>query len=75
MRMGIWVGVIGWWAVAQLGQAPAARDAVAESLDVRYARAQLQLAVLFHRAGFERVEFPGQTTNPAIPEFLDLPKN
>jgi Protein of unknown function (DUF4230) len=44
-------------------------------LDEATQRAQLQLAVLFHRAGFERVEFPGQTTNPAIPEFLDLPKN
>jgi hypothetical protein len=38
-------------------------------------RAQLQLAVLFHRAGFERVEFPGQNSSPAIPELLELPKN
>jgi len=38
-------------------------------------RAQLQLAVLFHRAGFENVEFPGQNPIPAIPDLLDLPKN
>jgi Protein of unknown function (DUF4230) len=38
-------------------------------------RAQLQLAVFFHRAGFERVEFPGQNPKLAIPDLLELPKN
>jgi hypothetical protein len=38
-------------------------------------RAQLQLAVFFHRAGFESVDFPGQNSNLAIPNLLDLPKN
>jgi hypothetical protein len=38
-------------------------------------RAQLQLAVLFHRAGFDRVEFPGQNSGPLIPNLLDVPKN
>jgi hypothetical protein len=44
-------------------------------LDEATQRAQLQLAVFFHRAGFEQVEFPGQNSNPFIPTFLDLPKN
>ncbi|MEJ0090782.1 MAG: DUF4230 domain-containing protein [Limisphaerales bacterium] len=38
-------------------------------------RAQLQLAVFFHRAGFERVDFPGQDSNLEIPESRKLPKN
>jgi hypothetical protein len=38
-------------------------------------RAELQLAVFFNQAGFERVEFPGQNSNLANPALLDLPKN
>jgi len=44
-------------------------------LDEATQRAQLQLAVFFHRAGFEQVEFPDQKSNPFIPKLLDLPKN
>jgi hypothetical protein len=38
-------------------------------------RAELQLAVFFNKAGFERVEFPAQNFNLNNPAFLDLPKN
>lgn len=38
-------------------------------------RAQLQMAVFFHRAGFENVEFSGQSSTPLIGPLLDLPKN
>jgi hypothetical protein len=44
-------------------------------LDEAMQRAQLQLAVFFHRAGFDQVEFPGQNLNPLIPTLLDMPKN
>ena len=38
-------------------------------------RAQLQLAAFFHEAGFERVEFSGQGSIPAIPDLLNPPQN
>jgi hypothetical protein len=44
-------------------------------LDEATQRAQLQLAVFFHHAGFESVEFPGQNSNLALPAILDVPKN
>jgi Protein of unknown function (DUF4230) len=44
-------------------------------LDEAKQRAQLQLAAFFQKAGFERVEFPGQGADTAIPIILDLPKN
>jgi hypothetical protein len=44
-------------------------------LDEATQRAQLQLAVFFHRAGFDQVEFPGQNSNLLIPTLLDVPKN
>ncbi len=44
-------------------------------LDEATQRAQLQLAVLFHRAGFERVEFSGSKHEAVIPDLMDLPKN
>ncbi len=44
-------------------------------LDEAMQRAQLQLAVLLNKAGFEQVEFPGQKPNPLFPTLLDLPKN
>jgi hypothetical protein len=44
-------------------------------LDEATQRAQLQLAVFFQKAGFEHVEFPGQSPGPAIPALLELPKN
>jgi len=46
-------------------------------LDEATKRAQLQLTMFFQRAGFERVEFPGQQLKLAIPELqlLELPKN
>ena len=44
-------------------------------LDEASQRAELQLALFFQKAGFERVEFPGQSSNIPIPAILDLPKN
>ena len=44
-------------------------------LDEATKRGQLQLAVLLHRAGFERVEFPGQDSKMAIPDLLAVPQN
>ena len=38
-------------------------------------RAQLQLALFFQKAGFERVEFSGQPPGAAIPTLLELPRN
>ncbi len=38
-------------------------------------RAQLQLAVIFNKAGFEHVEFPGQNSGPLIPNLLEVPNN
>jgi hypothetical protein len=38
-------------------------------------RAQLQLAMFFHAAGFDRVEFPGQNSSPLMPALLNVPKN
>jgi len=38
-------------------------------------RALWQLAVFFHNAGFERVEFPGQSADAPIPVLLEAPKN
>jgi hypothetical protein len=38
-------------------------------------RGELQLAVLLHQAGFERVEFPGYNSISGIPDILALPKN
>jgi hypothetical protein len=34
-----------------------------------------QLAVFLRNAGFERVEFPGQTTASTMPLLLEAPKN
>ena len=44
-------------------------------LDEATQRAELQLALFFQKAGFERVEFPGQSLNTLIPAISDLPKN
>jgi len=38
-------------------------------------RAMWQLAVFFRNAGFERVEFPGQSADAPIPVLLEAPKN
>jgi hypothetical protein len=38
-------------------------------------RAMWQLAVFFRNAGFERVEFPGQSADGALPLLLEAPKN
>jgi hypothetical protein len=38
-------------------------------------RAQWQLAAFFRNAGFERVEFPGQSADVAMPVLLQTPKN
>ncbi len=38
-------------------------------------RAEWQLAVFFRNAGFERVEFPGQNVDGAMPVFLEAPKD
>jgi hypothetical protein len=38
-------------------------------------RAMWQLAVFFRNAGFERVEFPGQSADTAMPVLLEAPKN
>jgi hypothetical protein len=38
-------------------------------------RAMWQLAVCFQNAGFERVEFPGQSATGALPILLETPKN
>lgn len=44
-------------------------------LDEATQRAQLQMAVFFHRAGFESVEFTDQSSIPMIGPVLELPKN
>ncbi len=38
-------------------------------------RAQWQLVMFFRNAGFERVEFPGQSADGAMPVLLEAPKN
>ena len=38
-------------------------------------RAMWQLAVFFQNAGFERVEFPGQSADGTMPILLEAPKN
>jgi hypothetical protein len=38
-------------------------------------RAQWQLAMFFRSAGFERVEFSGQSPGASVPDFLNAPAN
>ncbi len=63
MHTGILIIVVGWCSLAQLAQAPVAHDGDAESVEVRYARAQLQLA----EANLSRVEESNKRVERAVP--------
>jgi hypothetical protein len=63
MDTGILMIVVGWCSLAQLAQAPAVQDSGAESVDVRYARAQLQLA----EANLRRVEESNKRVERSVP--------
>lgn len=57
----------------QMAVADIERGARADGiLDEARQRAQMQLALFFRSAGFERVEFPGENADTAIPSLLHL---
>ncbi|MGD9636012.1 MAG: hypothetical protein AB7G28_01745 [Pirellulales bacterium] len=60
MHIGILIGVVGW---CLLSQVPAASDRSGESVDVRYARAQLQLA----EANLTRVQESNKRVARSVP--------
>lgn len=70
MYTAILIMVLGWSALGQVAEAPAAHeaagDSVAESVEVRYARAQLQLA----EANLRRVEASNQQVARSVPSTI-----
>jgi hypothetical protein len=63
MNSGALAVVVGWIAFAQVSQAPPQRDATIENVNLRYARAQLQLA----EANLRRVEESNQRVARSVP--------
>jgi hypothetical protein len=63
MNTAVLIGVLVWFGVGQVAQGPASHGDARESVDVRYARAQLQLA----EANLSRVEESNKRVERAVP--------
>ena len=63
MNTAVWIGVVGWCLFGQVAAGPAADSDARESVEVRYARAQLQLA----EANLRRVEASNERVANAVP--------
>ena len=63
MHSQILIAVVGWLCLGQLSQEAATRDAAGESVEVRYARAQLQLA----EANLQRIEESNKRVARSVP--------
>src|SRR5262245_8413113 len=63
MHAAVLITVLGWCIFGQVAQVPVQRDSASESVDVRYARAQLQLA----EANLSRVQESNKRVARSVP--------